>query len=606
MLDIAFSAVSIVSAQDSVRLNVDFIDNGQFPVVEAYVSATNFQGFPVKNLSGADFSVSEDGRVISKFEIMPVQNIKQPLAIVISVDTSGSMGGKKTPTPLQNAVQAANVFIESLSPQDQIAVVGFANAPYVVQEFTSDKELLKSKLASLSPGGQTTMYDGIVKAIELLKNRSERKILVLITDGRDTGDGQFDFVSSINEASRWSIPVYPIGFGEVDSKELGKMATLTGGGAQISPDSLGIQSAFNTVLQILREQYLIRYESLISADGKEHMLKISVNGVSSPERAFIAQPGKVTISLDFQDGEVIGGNVLLKPEVLSPAPVEKIEIKLDGSLLQTMISEPFEYAWDSTVVNHGLHEFIFIVTDKAGNTEQAVINLDVQPPIAVGILNPFDGQELSGSNKVISEVKALSGVAKVEYSVDGNILQTLTSPPYEVNINWSDYSKGYHVLQVKATDVNGFSDVGKVNVQAKGGYFWFFIFLIILGIAALGIPIGLRERRNSKEKRKPVAFSGKALLREIEGDNAGKEWLLDVKEVTLGRRHDNDIQLTSPSISRDQAVIKFENGHHVLCNLVRDNPPSVNGVEVQTNRVLHSGDKIRFGQKDQEVILYEW
>jgi len=590
-----------VSAQGVVRSNIDYIDNGQFPHLQVYLSVTDAQGFPLKNLSGSDFSIAEDGRPITGFDVTPVQNVQQPLAVTLLIDTSGSMGYKPLPTPLQNAVQAAKTFVGSLSQQDQVAIVGFANAPYIVQDFTTDKNIINTKLDTLNADGNTALYDGIVQGVGLLKNRPERRILVLITDGINTISGQFDFQSSMDEVSRWAVPIYPIGFGQVDRNELEQMATLSGGVAQIHPTSTDIESAFGTILQILREEYLIRYDSALPADGKEHNLQISVKNAASVSKSFIALPGKITLTIPFQDGQVIGGRVLLKPSVLAPAPLARMDVQLDDTLLQSILSEPFEYAWDSTSVTPGPHKFTFIVEDKVGNTARASINLKIQAPVIVTIAAPFDGQELGGITNVTAEINSLAGIANVEYYIDGDVLQKLTAPPYQVSINWDKYPKGPHVLEVKATDVNGFSDTRKIVVYAKGtNDIWFLILALGVGLAALGIPIGLRRRKASLGGNSLV--TGKAILRELQGATPEKVWSLGMQDVHLGRRRGNDIQLKSSKASREQAIIRYENGRHVLYNLRQDNPPVINKIQVIEKKILETGDLIQFGD---EIYRYD-
>ena len=595
---------STVDAQGALRANIDYIDNSQFPLLEIFVSVTNVQGFPIKDLTNSNFVVTEDGHPVSNFEVKPTQNSQQPLAVTLAIDTSGSMGGQSLPTPLQNAIDAAKIFVDSLSEQDQVAIVGFAETSYIVQEFTTDKNLLKNKLDSLTANGETTLYDGIVEAVNLLKNRSERRILVLIADGRDSGDGQFDYDTAMDEVSRWAVPIYPIGFGnKVDRNELGQMATLTGGTAQIQPNSSDLQSAFGVVLQILREQYLIRYTSILPADAAEHDLQISVEeqgGVTSAKRSFIALPGEITITLPFQDGEIVGGDVLLKPDVLAPAPLAQLDIQLDGALLQSVLAEPFEYAWDSTTVSPGKHQFTFIVTDKAGNTAQTSINLSIQPPVTVNIVTPLENQELGGTSNVIAEVDSLAGIAKVEYMVDEEVQQTLTTAPYEARINWNSFSKGPHLLTVRATDVNGFYDEHEVMIQAKGTRdVWYLVLVLVLGLAFLAIPLGLRKRRKTivavKKAEHPV-------LRQVQGQSAGKTWVLGKEDVKIGRRRSNDIQLESSKASREHALIRFENGYYVLYNLRPENPPLVNNIQVRQKQVLNPGDMIQFGD---DVLHYE-
>jgi len=597
------SSFSTILAQGTVGVHINHINNEQFPLLEVYLSVTDVQGFPIKNLTGSNFVITEDSQPVSKFEVVPTQDSQYPLAITLVIDTSGSMGTKPLPTPLENAIEAAKTFVDSLSAQDQVAILGFADSPYIVQEFTSDKDLLKTKLDSLTATGETTMYDGIVEGVNLLKNRSERRILVLIADGRDTGDGKFDFKTSMDAASRWAVPIYPIGFGKADRDELEQMAILTGGTVQIQPNSSDLQSAFGVIFQILREQYLIRYQSKLQADAVEHNLQITVDNqgsMTSDRQSFIALPGEITIKLPFEDDEVVGGDVLFKPIVVAPAPLQKMEIHLDGSLLKSVLSEPFEFAWDSTTVSPGSHQFDFTVTDQAGNTAEASLDLDVQPPVTIEIVTPVEGEELSGTSKVIVNVSSLAGIAKVEYSIDGRIQETSTEKPYEINLNWDKYSKGPHLLAVTAIDVNGFTDTQEFVIQAKGTMdIWFLVLIIALGLAALGIPIGLRQRRKSVvvvEKTKRMT------LQQIRGQNSGRTWTLGQEEIRVGRRQSNDVQLSSTKASREHALIRYENGQYMIYNLRSENPPLLNNMPVHQKQVIKPGDVIQFGE---DVLRYE-
>ena len=603
VLSLLFFPFSTVIAQGTIGVYIDHIDNKQFPLLEVYLSVTDVQGFPIQNLTSSNFILTEDGQSVSNFEVVPTQNSQSPLAIALVVDTSGSMGSANLPTPLQNAIEAAKTFVDSLSEQDQVAIIGFANSPYIVQEFTSEKDLLKTKLDSLSPEGETTMYDGIVEGVNLLKNRSERRILVLIADGRDTGDGMFDFTTSIDEASRWAVPIYPIGFGKVDRKEMEQIATLTGGKAQIQPDSSDLQAAFGIVVQILREQYLIRYNSNLQADAEEHNLQITVDNQGNVNRdikGFIAIPGEISITLPFKNNEIVGGDVLLKPVVLAPAPLKQMDILIDGSLLQSVLVEPFEYAWDSSTVSPGLHQFVFTVTDQAGNTANASVNLDIQSPVTVTVVTPIEGEELSGTSKVVVDVNSFAGIAKVEFAIDSKVLKSLNTPPYEADLNWDSYSKGPHLLSVVAVDVNGFSDKHEFVIQAKGTRdIWFLVLVIGLGLAALGIPIGLRQRHKFAVK---AQRSRKIILQHIQGQNSGQILTLNMDEIKVGRRQGNDIQLKSSKASREHALIRYENGHYVIYNLRSENPPLVNNFQVHHKQLIKPGDVIQFGE---DALRYE-
>jgi hypothetical protein len=66
--------------------------------------------------------------------------------------------------------------------------------------------------------------------------------------------------------------------------------------------------------------------------------------------------------------------------------VASIVITVDGIVVTTLTSSPYEYSWDSTTISDGAHTIAIMVTDTAGNQGTASINVTVlntppPPPI---------------------------------------------------------------------------------------------------------------------------------------------------------------------------------------------------------------------------------
>ena len=184
------------------------------------------------------------------------------------------------------------------------------------------------------------------------------------------------------------------------------------------------------MLRILREQYKVSYISNLPADNTEHELLATVNYLGGQEQAtyqFIAKSSVIPVSLPgFQEGQVTGGLVRFAPLVDWPAPLKSLDITVDGTFLTSVIATPFEYEWNSitNAYSSGVHEFVFKATDVAGNTGQASINLNVQPPITVSFSNLQDGQDVGKPLKISADVTTLVGIAiqRVEILVDDRLL----------------------------------------------------------------------------------------------------------------------------------------------------------------------------------------
>lgn len=148
---------------------------------------------PYKNWSG-DLAVPEtivqakknsmmrgDKRLTIQKEDLHFYSKKQyiPIDVCLLIDASGSMAGDKR--------QAACYLAEHLllTGKEKVAVVTFQErSSRVVVPFTRNQRVLSKGLASISPAGLTPLADGIMTAVNLIKeNRVRNPLLVLITDG---------------------------------------------------------------------------------------------------------------------------------------------------------------------------------------------------------------------------------------------------------------------------------------------------------------------------------------------------------------------------------------------------------------------------------------
>jgi Ca-activated chloride channel family protein len=604
-------------AQESVHLTINRVDDTSFPVVDALLTVTGATGLPIQGLTSDAFSASEDGRPVQDFTLSEMVDSTEPISVVVAVDTSGSMrasardsAGKLT-TALANTQQAAKSFINGLQSGDQVGIVTFSNEAETAAPLLSDLSAAEGAIDGLTAEGETALYDAIVASVAMLKNLpAGRKAIILLADG-ENNSSTFTFDEAMAEAARWSIPIYPIGFGNVNQSTTNKIASLTGGYAQISPDSSELRTAFETVLQVLRHQYLLTFSSSSSADGTEHSLLITLTyegAQISGSHTFVARPGQVLISLPGLDsGAIIGGDVRLAPEILAPARLREVTLAVDGTLLTTLMDEPFQFAWDTTAIPAGDHLLSVTATDAAGNSGKFEIQLTVQPPVSVKWIAPTEGQEISGSPTLTADVDALAGITGLEFFVDGQSIGTASGPPYELEWNSGSVEPGEHTLRVVATDLNNRQAEDEIRVNVALGSNTLILVLalvVVLGGVILAIPLALRRRARiarsvERTPTGPLPERGhkRVVLHEIEGIQPGHMWELGEEEIRIGRkRAENDIPAAGRSASRNHALIKHEEGQYILRDLNPANPTLINGQAIDGEQVLNPGDTIQIGE----------
>jgi Ca-activated chloride channel family protein len=119
---------------------------------------------------------------------------KKPAAVILVLDTSGSMNGDK----IVNAVQSAANFIGRLDRNDVIYVLGFGTTPYPVGEGGMVSQVSESLAATLNgvyADGSTALHDAVCQATVLIdglsteyEQNSDPHLtgIVGLSDGEDT------------------------------------------------------------------------------------------------------------------------------------------------------------------------------------------------------------------------------------------------------------------------------------------------------------------------------------------------------------------------------------------------------------------------------------
>lgn len=86
----------------------------------------------------------------------------------------------------------------------------------------------------------------------------------------------------------------------------------------------------------------------------------------------------------------------------------------------------------------------------------------------------------------------------------------------------------------------------------------------------------------------------------VTGENAGKQFVLAKRPLSIGRDPARDIQVVDPKVSRKHAIVRPEGDGHALASAKALNGVVINGREIDAERILADGDRILLG--DTELI----
>ena len=219
------------------------------------------------------------------------QEASQPVSIVLTLDSSGSMKKKEA-----DLVDSAREFIDALRPQDRLALVLFADRPVFAFDLSNNREYAKNALADYRANGGTALYDAVADSLIRLKRADGRRVVVVMTDGRDennpgTAPGSVrkpdDVAKLIQDTGAL---VFGIGLGtNVDRGSLQQFADLSGGRAFFPTKISELAGEFRRVVDDLRRRYVVGYtSSSIQRDGSWRNVEIRLK--SHPD-ARIKTPG---------------------------------------------------------------------------------------------------------------------------------------------------------------------------------------------------------------------------------------------------------------------------------------------------------------------------
>lgn len=155
------------------------------------------KGNPVVGLTTKDFVISEDGQPQQVGMLLPGDDVKVARSIVLIIDYSSS----QFPF-IQTSIAAAKDLVDKLTPSDSMAIV--TDDVELIQDFTRDKQKLKSKLDQLLGHtrpiyldsvpfpirhfGKSKQYSALLATLnEVFNNEDQRPIVIFQTDGDQLG-----------------------------------------------------------------------------------------------------------------------------------------------------------------------------------------------------------------------------------------------------------------------------------------------------------------------------------------------------------------------------------------------------------------------------------
>jgi len=190
-----------------------------------------------------------------------------------------------------------------------------------------------------------------------------------------------------------------------------------------------------------------------------------------PEASSFSQPHFDPISPQLSivrtSAETVTGVVPILINVLDTG-VASVEVSIADVFFQKDTSAPYEFMWDSPAAPNGMYRIFAKTYDLAGNSAEASLYVKVDNDHnapSVSLADPPQESFVYGKSVSITSVASDDrGVERVEFYIDGKLLQTDRSSPYTVS--WDSYTlaNGKYALSAKAFDAAGNSLMSAVHM----------------------------------------------------------------------------------------------------------------------------------------------
>jgi VWFA-related protein len=279
--------------------------------VQLDVAVLSNKGLPIPKIPQGHFRVLEDDvpQKIASF----TNGTEAPMTVAMVVEFSNLYQRYYSQAWYETLV-AAYGFVETLKPDDYVAVIAYDMRPEILSDFTTDRMKTQEAMQRLRIAGfsEANLYDALVDTEDRMANIEGRKAIVLIASGRDTFS-KLTFDKARKAIQQDAVPIYSISIMQamriMADARMGASARMDflqadnqmrtfakeTGGQSFFPRFIGeYPSIYKQISDALRQQYSLSYHPTNQArDGKFRKIKVElVNPADNEPLRIVDEKGK--------------------------------------------------------------------------------------------------------------------------------------------------------------------------------------------------------------------------------------------------------------------------------------------------------------------------
>jgi Ca-activated chloride channel family protein len=248
----------------------------------------------IPRIPQGNFRIVEDGvpQQLSQFG-----HGEAPMTICMLIEFSGRFQAFWT-GGWYETLQASYTFLDTLKPDDNVAVVAYDLRPTILSDFSPDKRRAQEAMSRLRiPGfSESNVFDALTDMADRMSAIEGRKAILLIGTGLDTFS-KLTFDKTRRQLQEAGVPIYTVSILQIariqaEAQGMSGAAELTflqadnemrtfskeTGGLSFFPRFVAeYPSVFRQIEEALRDQYLLAYHPTNTArDGKFRRIKVEL------------------------------------------------------------------------------------------------------------------------------------------------------------------------------------------------------------------------------------------------------------------------------------------------------------------------------------------
>ena len=289
----------------SLQVKVEHVYSKSFPNIQTIVTVLDQNGQPITDLVSGNFRLlADEGLQHSPIKLFGFQYTNNPISYVVLMTNSGLMDG----APMEQEKKGVLTLLDRMRKQDTLSV-------YLISEQATPifENVIKSKVnqalinkIQADPLNQPRLLDSLSNIVaKVTAAPSERKILILMSDGRDS-QSRLSKDIVMRQLSEANFPMYSIGIKllSTDGLDIIDQISHASGGSYFYA---GVPSDISRDIKAITKEVLTSYVlkskiTTIIPDNERHQLGVVIksNGQTGRgNRTFVAVKNPIPLWLQI-------------------------------------------------------------------------------------------------------------------------------------------------------------------------------------------------------------------------------------------------------------------------------------------------------------------